>query len=260
MCSQIFSDALNKNADTHRNHYWYKLPKNRHKYTIKFFGWSKWRWSYWPAFRTFLDRKHCFECSFGFFGVTGTIIPKNMFKQLQCIWNFLSFDKHCETTCQSTKSHLWSHFWVLLLWNPPKGTTVTVVYLQKQFDWIKFSILPSRWNLNKYKTWFDKKQHLLGRFMNDVMKWTTNSEITNMCVIKLEDYESLINIRKIKDFDANNHDGTYLVTAWPLHFLFPFARPDWWKITVGTFVRIDFKIRLQNFGLYIIFRNTWLGN
>ena len=49
--------------------------------------------------------------------------------------------------------------------------------------------------------------------MNDVMKWTTNSEITNMCVIKLEDYESLINIRKIKYFDANNHDGTYLVTA-----------------------------------------------
>ena len=49
--------------------------------------------------------------------------------------------------------------------------------------------------------------------MNGVMKRNTCSEITNMCVIKLEDYESLINIRQTKDFDANNHDGTSLVTA-----------------------------------------------
>ena len=32
--------------------------------------------------------------------------------------------------------------------------------------------------------------------MNDVMKWTTDSEITNMYVIKLEDDESLINNKK----------------------------------------------------------------
>ena len=62
-------------------------------------------------------------------------------------------------------------------------------------------------------------QHVLGRFMNGVMKWTTCSEITNMCVIKLEYDESLINIKKnLEDFDKNNHDGTSLVTAWPLHF------------------------------------------
>ena len=32
------------------------------------------------AFRTFIDRKRRFECSFGFFGVMYSIIPKNMFK------------------------------------------------------------------------------------------------------------------------------------------------------------------------------------
>ena len=41
---------------------------------------------------------------------------------------------------------------------------------------------------------------MLGRFMNDVMKWTTYSEITSMCVIKLDDYESLINIKKKQRF------------------------------------------------------------
>ena len=40
-----------------------------------------------------------------------------------------------------------------------------------------------------------------------------------MCVIKLEYDESLINIKKNpEDFDTNNHDGTSLATAWPLHF------------------------------------------
>ena len=32
--------------------------------------------------------------------------------------------------------------------------------------------------------------------MNGVMKWTTCSEITNMCLIRLEYDESLINIKK----------------------------------------------------------------
>ena len=55
--------------------------------------------------------------------------------------------------------------------------------------------------------------------MNGVMKWNTCSEITNMCVIKLEYDESLINTKKNpEDFDTNNHDGTYLVTVCPLHF------------------------------------------
>ena len=76
------------------------------KYITKIFGWPKGRWSHWPGFRTFMDPKRRFECSFGFFGVMCSIIPKNMFKWLQCIWNFLSFDEQCETTCQSTKSHL----------------------------------------------------------------------------------------------------------------------------------------------------------
>ena len=31
--------------------------------------------------------------------------------------------------------------------------------------------------------------------MNGIMKWTTYTEITNMCVIKLEYDESLINIK-----------------------------------------------------------------
>ena len=39
---------------------------------------------------------------YGFFGVMCSIIPKNMFKWLQCIWKFLSFDEQCETTCQCT--------------------------------------------------------------------------------------------------------------------------------------------------------------
>ena len=62
-------------------------------------------------------------------------------------------------------------------------------------------------------------QHMLGRLMNGVMKWTTCSETMNMCIIKLEYDESLINIKKEpEDFDKNSHDGTSLVTAWPLHF------------------------------------------
>ena len=79
-----------------------------------------------------------------------------------------------------------------------EGTTVTVVYLQKHSDWIKFSILPSGQNLNKCKTWFDKKGRVLGRFMNSVMKWTTCCEITNMCVIKLEYDESITSIKKTR--------------------------------------------------------------
>ena len=60
---------------------------------------------------------------------------------------------------------------------------------------------------------------MLGRFMNDVMKWTTCGDITNMCVIKLEYDESLINIKKNPEyFDTSSHDGTSLVTAWSLHF------------------------------------------
>ena len=40
-----------------------------------------------------------------------------------------------------------------------------------------------------------------------------------MCVIKLEYDETLINIKKAsEDFDTNYHDGTSLVTVWPLHF------------------------------------------
>ena len=37
---------------------------------------------------------------------------------------------------------------------------------------------------------------MLGQFMNGVMKWTTRSEITNMCLITLEYDESLINTKK----------------------------------------------------------------
>ena len=36
---------------------------------------------------------------------------------------------------------------------------------------------------------------MLGQFMNGVMKWTTHSEIRNMCLITLEYDESLINIK-----------------------------------------------------------------
>ena len=86
--------------------------------------------------------------------------------------------------------------------------------------------------------------------MNGVMKWTTRSEITSMCLITLEYDESLINTKKNpKDFDTNNHDGTSLVSAWPLHFYFRSAGRDWWKLTIGTLVRIDFKYALQNLGL-----------
>ena len=93
--------------------------------------------------------------------------------------------------------------------NDREGTTVTVVNLQKQSDWIKVSILQGGY----------KKQHVVGRFINGVLKWSTCNEIKNMCVIKLEYDESLINIKKNpEDFDTNNHDGTSLVTAWPLHF------------------------------------------
>ena len=46
------------------------------------------------------------------------------------------------------------------------------------------------------QAWFDKKQYLLRRFMNGVMKWTICSEITNMCVIKWEYDESIINIKE----------------------------------------------------------------
>ena len=68
---------------------------------------------------------------------------------------------------------------------------------------------------------------MLGQFMNGVIKWTTRSEITNVCLITLEYDESLINIKKNpKDFDKNNHDGTSLVSAWPLHFYFCSASPD----------------------------------
>ena len=57
--------------------------------------------------------------------------------------------------------------------------------------------------------------------MNGVMKWTTCTEITNMCVIKLEYDESLINIKKYpKDFDTNNHDGTSLELLGPSAFNF----------------------------------------
>ena len=93
--------------------------------------------------------------------------------------------------------------------NDREGTTVTVVYLQKQSDCIKVSILQGGY----------KKQHVVRRFINGVLKWTTCNEIKNMCVIKLEYDESLINIKKNpEDFDTNNHDGTSLATAWPLHF------------------------------------------
>ena len=64
-------------------------PTHGNKYTTKMLGWPKGRWSHWPAIRKFMDYKHCFECSFGFFGVMCSIIPKNMFKWLQCVWNFL---------------------------------------------------------------------------------------------------------------------------------------------------------------------------
>ena len=37
---------------------------------------------------------------------------------------------------------------------------------------------------------------MLGQFMNGVMKWTTRSEIANMCLITLEYDESLLNIKK----------------------------------------------------------------
>ena len=37
---------------------------------------------------------------------------------------------------------------------------------------------------------------MLGQFMNGVMKWTTRSKITNMCLITLEYDESVINIKK----------------------------------------------------------------
>ena len=39
-------------------------------------------------------------------------------------------------------------------------------------------------------------QLMLGQFMNGVMKWTTRSEIANMCLITLEYDENLISIKK----------------------------------------------------------------
>ena len=110
-------------------------PTHSNKYTTKIFGRPKGRWSYWPAFHTLMDCKRRFECNFGLFGVMCSIIPKNMFKWLQYIWNFLSFDKQCETNCQSTKSHLWFHFWVLLLWNPCKCNDKSIKQQKSNHVW-----------------------------------------------------------------------------------------------------------------------------
>ena len=133
---------------THRIHYWYKLPKNRltvinaqQKFSV-----AKGEMSHWAAFCTFMDRKRPFECSFVFSGVMCSVIPKNMLKWLQCIWNFLSFDEQCETTCQSTKSHLWFHFRVLLLWNPPKSNDKNIYNNKNHYKSSMRIVLTSRIN------------------------------------------------------------------------------------------------------------------
>ena len=67
-------------------------PTHGNKYTTKIFNRPKWRWSHWPAFRIFMDRKRRFECSFGFFGVKCSI-----FKWI-CLNDFSAYETFFHST------------------------------------------------------------------------------------------------------------------------------------------------------------------